>query len=139
MVAGVGPEHIVFDAQRGVIYAADADAGNVLEVSLKDGTVARSFAIGGELHGLDLSDNQSTLFVTGRGEDKIASVSLVTGAVTVAALSPEPYHLTTIPQTGTLFVSSRAEPMVWIINAATLTATSTFQVEGEAHQMVAFR
>lgn len=139
MVAGVGPEHIVFDAQKGVIYAADADAGNVLEVSLKDGTVARSFAIGGELHGLDLSDDQSTLFVAGRGGDKIASVSLATGDIAIAALSPEPYHLTTVPETGTLFVSSRAEPKVWIVDAATLTAVSTFQVEGEAHQMVAFR
>lgn len=139
LVVGNGPEHIIFDAQRNVIYAADADAGNVLEVSLKDGSVTRSFVIGGELHGLDLSDDQSSLFVAGRGADKIASVSLATGDIGFADLSPEPYHLTTVPGTGTFYVSSRAEPKVWIVDAATLTASSSFQVKSEAHQMVAFR
>jgi DNA-binding beta-propeller fold protein YncE len=139
MVAGTGPEHIVIDADKAVLYAADADAGNVLELSLKDGSVLRSFAIGGELHGLDLSDDRATLFVAGRGEDKIAAVTLSTGAVAFAPLSPEPYHLTSIPGTGTFFVSSGAEPKVWIVDEATLTAMGDFLIEGEGHQMVAFR
>lgn len=139
MVAGNAPEHIVIDPDRAVLYAADADAGNVIELSLKDGTATRSFAIGGELHGIDLSDDRATLFVAGRGEDKIAAVALTSGAVTFAPLSPEPYHLTNVPGTGKLFVSSRAEPKVWIIDQAALTSLDEFPVEGEAHQMVAFR
>ncbi len=139
MVAGAGPEHIIIDADKAVLYAADADAGTVLEVSLNDGSVLRSFDIGGELHGLDLSDDRATLFVAGRGEDKIASVALSTGAVAVASLSPEPYHLTNIPGTGTFFVSSRAEPKIWIVDEATLTSVGDFPIEGEGHQMVAFR
>tara|TARA_R110002074_G_scaffold108193_1_gene233579 strand:+ start:338 stop:1441 length:1104 start_codon:yes stop_codon:yes gene_type:complete len=139
MVAGNAPEHIVIDPEKAVLYAADADAGNVIELSLKDGSVTRNFAIGGELHGLDLSDDRTTLFVAGRGEDKIAAVALSTGAVTFASLSPQPYHLTNIPGTGTFYVSSRAQPKVWIVDEATLTAVSDFQVEGEGHQMVAFR
>lgn len=47
LVADYGPEHMIVDAGKAVIYAADADAGNVLELSLKDGSVLRSFAIGG--------------------------------------------------------------------------------------------
>ena len=139
LVAGSGPEHMIVDAGKAVIYAADADAGNVLELSLKDGSVLRSFAIGGELHGLDLSDDRSTLFVAGRGEDKIAAVALASGNITFAALSPEPYHLTNVPGTGTLYVSSRAEPKVWIVDEETLTAVEEFPIEGEGHQMVAFR
>ncbi len=139
MVAGSAPEHLVIDADKSVIYVADADAGNVLELSLKDGAVTRSFVIGGELHGMDLSDDRATLYVAGRGEDKIAAVALSTAAVTLAPLSPEPYHLTNVPGTGRMFVSSRAEPMVWIIDEATLASVHEFPVEGEAHQMVAFR
>ena len=139
MVAGSGPEHIIVAADKAVLYAADADAGNVLELSLKDGSVLRNFAIGGELHGLDLSDDRTTLFVAGRGEDKIATIALSTGAIASASLSPEPYHLTNIPGTGTFYVSSRAEPKVWIVDEATLTAVDDFQIEGEGHQMVAFR
>ncbi len=139
MVAGDAPEHIIIDADKAVLYAADADAGNVIELSLKDGTAKRSFAIGGELHGMDLSDDRTTLFVAGRGEDKFAAVALTSGAITFAPLSPEPYHLTNVPGTGKLFVSSRAEAKVWIVDEATLTPVGEFPVEGEAHQMVAFR
>jgi DNA-binding beta-propeller fold protein YncE len=139
MMAGVGPEHIVIDTEQALLYAADADAGTVLELSLNDGSIRRSFAIGGELHGLDLSDDRATLFVAGRGEDKIASVALSTGTVAFASLSPEPYHLTNIPGTGTFFVSSRAEPKIWIVDEETLRSVSDFAIEGEGHQMVAFR
>jgi len=135
MVTGSGPEHIVVDADNAVLYAADVDAGKVLELSLNDGSVTRSFDIGGELHGLDLSDDRTTLFVAGRGEDKIAAVTLSTGAIAFAPLSPEPYHLINVPGTGTLYVSSRAEPKVWIVDQATLSAVGEFPVEGEAHQM----
>ncbi len=139
IVAGTGPEHIVVDADKAVLYAADADAGNVLELSLTDGSVLRSFVIGGELHGMDLSDDRTTLFAAGRGEDKIAAVTLSTGYVVFAPLSPEPYHLTNVPGTGRFYVSSRAEPKVWIVDEATLTAVGDFKIEGEGHQMVAFR
>jgi DNA-binding beta-propeller fold protein YncE len=139
MVAGFGPEHIVVDADRAALYVADAEAGDVVELSLKDGSVTRNINIGGELHGLDISDDRAALFVAGRGEDKIAAVALSTGAVTFASLSPEPYHLTNIPGTGTFYVSSRVEPKIWIVDEATLTAVGDFSIEGEGHQMVAFR
>ncbi len=137
MVVGTGPEHIVIDPDTAVLYAADADAGDVIELSLSDGTVLQSFAVGGELHAIDLSDDRATLFIAVRGEDKIAAITLADGKIQYADLSPEPYHLTNIPGTGTLFVSSRAEPKIWIIDQATMTARSEFQIEGEGHQMVA--
>jgi DNA-binding beta-propeller fold protein YncE len=139
MVAGDAPEHIVIDPDKAVLYAADADAGNVIELSLKDGSIIRRFAIGGELHGMDLSDDRTTLFVAGRGEDKIAAVTLSTGTIVTAPLSPQPYHLTNVPGTGRLFVSSHAEPKVWIIDEATLSIVGDFRIEGEGHQMVAVR
>jgi len=139
LVAGTGPEHFAVDPDKDVIYAADAEVGNVIELSLKDGSAMRNFPIGGELHGVDLSDDRATLFVAGRGEDKIASVTLASGAVTETSLSPQPYHLTNIPGTGKFYVSSRAEPKVWIVDSATLTAIDSFPVDGEGHQMVAFR
>ncbi len=137
MVVGTAPEHIVIDADTAVLYAADADAGDVIEVSITDGTSLRNFGIGGELHAIDLSDDRATLFVAGRGEDKLALITLADGEIQYADLSPQPYHLTNIPGTDTLFVSSRAEPKIWIIDQATMTVRSEFQIEGEGHQMVA--
>ncbi|UWQ90379.1 YncE family protein [Rhodobacteraceae bacterium M382] len=137
LIAGEAPEHMVADPDAGVLYVADADVGQVLELDLTDETARRSFDIGGEIHGLGLSDDRTRLFVAGRGENKLAAIDLDSGSVTTVALTPEPYHLTTIPGTGRFFVSSRAEPMVWIVEDINLSVTGEFPVNGEGHQMVA--
>jgi len=137
IVAGEAPEHMAIDPEKATLYVADADAGNVVELSLADGSVQRLFAVGGELHGIDFSDDRTAIFVAGRGENKLASIAIDTGTVQTVSLSPQPYHLTNIPGTGTMYVSSREEPKVWIVDTATLSVTGEFQVEGEGHQMVA--
>lgn len=137
LVVGVAPEHMAIDAAAGTLYVADSDAGQVFEVALDSGESRRSFTIGGEIHGLDLTDDRARVIVAGRGEDKLAAIDLAGGTVTTVPLAPEPYHLTTIPGTGRVFVSSRAEPNVWIIDASDLSVTGQFAVEGEGHQMVA--
>ena len=136
LIAGEAPEHMLVDPETGMIYVADADAGKVLELDVNDQNARRSFDIGGEIHGLGLSDDRTRLFVAGRGENKLAAIDLDSGTVTTVALAPEPYHLTTIPGTGRFFVSSRAEPLVWIVEDTNLSVTDEFQVNGEGHQMV---
>ncbi|WP_240504198.1 YncE family protein [Thioclava sp. JM3] len=137
LIAGDTPEHMAVSPETDRLYVADAGAGQVLELSLSNGDKLRNFDIGGEIHGLGLSNDGATLFVAGREEGKLASVSLATGEVHTAPLAPEPYHLTVIPDSDVLYVSSRAEPKVWIVDAATLRARGTVSVEGEGHQMVA--
>jgi DNA-binding beta-propeller fold protein YncE len=137
LIAGETPEHMALDPKADAIYVADSDVGQVLELGLADGILRRSFDIGGEIHGLDLSEDRTRLFVAGRGEDKLAAIDLDGGSVTTVVLTPEPYHLTTIPGTGQFFVSSRAEPRVWIVDGNNLSVTGEFLVNGEGHQMVA--
>ena len=137
LIAGAAPEHMAINRTDGVIYAADADAGLVVELSLSTGAEQRVFDIGGEIHGLDFSDDGQRLFVAGKESDTLAAVDLATGQIVRAALAPAPYHLTTIPGTGTFFVSSRDEPKVWIVDSATLKPRGEFAIEGEGHQMVA--
>ncbi len=137
MIVEGAPEHLAIDVGAGRLYVADTDAGRVVELALTDGTTQRTFAIGGEIHGIGLSDDGTTLFVAGRGAGKLTAVDLASGETRETALAPEPYHLTVIPGTGTLFVSSRAEPKVWIIDATTLAERGVIPVEGEGHQMVA--
>lgn len=139
IVVGETPEHIALAADAGVMFVADADQGRVYEVALADGVVARSFDIGGEIHGIDLSDDAATVFVAGKEADRLAAIDLASGSVRTAELGPQPYHLTTIPGTGTIFVSSREDPKVWIVDAAALSVRGDFAVDGVGHQMVALR
>lgn len=136
ILAGEGPEHIVLSRDGSMLYAVDADAGKVNEIDLSTGATLRSFEIGGELHGMDLSEDGATLFVSGKGENKIVAVDLASGSMRTAPLGPAPYHLTTVTGTGKIYVSSRDEPKVWIVDPVTLKAMAEIPVEGEGHQMV---
>jgi outer membrane protein assembly factor BamB len=137
MLAGETPEHLAISPKRGTLYVADANAGKVLELGLTDGAVRRSFDIGGDIHGLGLSGDANRLYVAGRGEDKLVAIDLANGKMTSKPLGPEPYHLTPVPGANRLFVSSRAKPEVWIVDASSLAVTGEFTVSGEGHQMVA--
>lgn len=136
ILAGEGPEHILLSRDGSTLYAVDAEAGQVHEIALSSGAILSSFQIGGELHGMDLSEDGTMLFVSGKGENKIVAIDLASGSVRSAPLGPAPYHLTTVTGTGKVYVSSRDEPKVWIVDPATLSATAEIAVVGEGHQMV---
>lgn len=137
LVAGSAPEHLVLDSASDMLYVADTDAGKVLELARESGDLRRSFEIGGEIHGIDLTDDGAGVMVAGRGEDKLALIDLADESVTSVALAPQPYHLATVPGTGRLFVSSAADPKVWIVDTSDLSVIDEFTVRDTAHQMVA--
>lgn len=134
--AGEGPEHLVISPDGASLYVANADAGAVTEIGLRSGQIVRFVAIGGELHGLDVSADGRSLFVAGRGENKIVSVDLQTGAMHAGWPGLSPYHLTVIPGTGKLYVSSRDEAKVWVVDQASLAALRAITLQGVGHQMV---
>ncbi len=136
VIAGEAPEHLAISSDGGTLFVADADIGRVVEIELSTGMDLRTFEIGGEIHGLDLSEDETHLFVAAKETDRVLSIDLQAGKIISRALSPAPYHLTTIPGTGTIYVSSRDEPKVWIVDAVSLAAISEIPIEGEGHQMV---
>lgn len=134
---GEGPEHLVLSANGEIAFVADSDGGMAYRVDLSNSEVTGAYDIGGEVHGIGLSSGEGVLFVAGKGTDRLVSVELATGKQREATLSPKPYHLTSIPNSRKLMVSSRSEPKVWIVDQATLSATGEIAVQGEGHQMVA--
>lgn len=139
MLAGSSPEHVVLSTDGQTLYVANVEAGAISVVSLARGEVVRTYAVGGEIHGLGLSDDGHTLFVSGKGENKLVAIDLATGASRSRALGPAPYHLAVIPGTGKLYVSSRAEPKIWVVNQQSLDAEGVIPIRGEGHQMVVMR
>jgi YVTN family beta-propeller protein len=136
MLAGETPEHLVLSPDGRTLFVADVVAGIVQELDIEAGAISRSFEIGGELHGLDVSEDAATLFVSGNGEDKLVAIDLKSGAMRSAPLAPAPYHLAVVPGTGKLYVSSRDEPKVWVVDQASLAPQGTITIRGEGHQMV---
>ncbi|MBO9448275.1 MULTISPECIES: YncE family protein [unclassified Ruegeria] len=136
MPVGEGPEHLVLNATGSVAFVADSDGGKAFRVDLASGSVTETYDIGGELHGIGLSDREGVLFVAAKGTDRLLSIDLATGKQRSTNLSPAPYHLTTIPNSGKVMVSSRTEPKVWIVDQVSLTAITEMPILGEGHQMV---
>jgi YVTN family beta-propeller protein len=136
IATGRSPEHVVLARDNGTLYVNNVVDGTVSVISLAEGSIARTYRVGSAPHGIDLSDDGSTLFASSQGEGKFVAIDLASGQVRRIALAPAPYHVTTVPGTGTVYVSSRAENHIWILDQGTLALRGEVAIGGIGHQMV---
>ncbi len=134
-VTKASPEHMVISLDDEKLYGNNADDGSVFEISLSDRALAL-FEVGGLLHGIDLSDDGQTLFVSAREGNQVVAIDLESGEIARSATMPSPYHLTAIDGTAELYVSSAEEPKIWVFDQQTLSKSKEIAVRGEGHQMV---
>ncbi len=133
--AGSSPEHMVPSPDGLRLYVANVDDGSVSEIATETGATLRTFDIGGPLHGIDLSENDSTLFVSALGQDKLVAIDLRTSTVRESSLAPSPFHLATVGGTGKLYVSSAGQPNIWVIDQKDLVVLGKISIGGKGHQM----
>ncbi|MHB1232207.1 MAG: YncE family protein [Burkholderiales bacterium] len=133
---GPAVEHVVLSADEKTLYTLNPRAGTVSVVSTETGKVVGTHKIGANLHGLDLGDDGQTLFVSSVSDNKLVALDPRSGAQRTLALSPAPYHLNVIRGTGKVYVSSRSEPVIWVVDQKSLKLTDTIKLPaGEGHQM----
>jgi len=136
MESGAAPEHMAFSGDQKTIFVSNPRAGKVTAVSVATGKINRVFKVGNAVHGLDMGDDGKTLFVSSKKENKLVAIDTATGKTRELALSPAPYHLNTIKNTGKVYVSSRKKPIIWVVDQKSLKVINTINLPaGEAHQM----
>jgi DNA-binding beta-propeller fold protein YncE len=118
------------------LYVNNVGGGTVSAISIPRGGTVKTYFIGGALHGIDLSEDGKTLFVSGREQNKLAAIDLATDKIRSAPLGPAPYHVTAVRGTGKLYVSSAEEPKLWVVDQRSLAVVREIPVQGEGHQMV---
>ncbi|MFN2349658.1 MAG: YncE family protein [Thioalkalivibrio sp.] len=134
--AGPSPEHMVFASDQRTLYVSNPRAGTVSAVSVDTGQVTTTYEIGPNVHGLDMGDDGRTLFISSQKAETLTALYTDNGEMRSVPLAPAPYHLNTIPGTGTVYVSSRSKPLIWVIDQQTLEVTATIVLPaGEGHQM----
>jgi DNA-binding beta-propeller fold protein YncE len=134
--SGPAPEHMVLSGDNKTLYVSNPYAGKVSAVSVKTGKVTKSWKLGKGLHGLDVGDDGHTLFVSSKKDSKLSALNTKTGDTREMNLSPAPYHLNTITGTGKVYVSSRKQPKIWVIDQKTLKIINEIKLPaGEGHQM----
>ncbi|MDR9437034.1 MAG: PQQ-binding-like beta-propeller repeat protein [Thiohalophilus sp.] len=133
---GASPEHMVFSTDEQTFYVTNPRIGKVAAISVASGKLVRTYEIGPDTHGLDIGDDGKTLFVTSKKAATLSAVNTESGEIRSVSLEPAPYHLNTIPDTGTLYVSSRGKPVIWVIDQQSLKVIKTIDLPGgEGHQM----
>lgn len=134
--AGPAPEHMVFSRDRSMIYITNPRAGTVSEVSIESGKVTRTFTVGRSVHGLDVGDDGVTLFASSKKDNKLVALNTRSGEARSIELGPAPYHLNTITGTGKVYVSSRNQPSIWVVDQESLSVVGEIALPGgEGHQM----
>ena len=132
---GQSPEHLVLSPDGQTLYTNNVVDGTAVAISLAKGQVTRTFPIGATLHGIDLSADGTTLFAISNGDNKLVAIDLASGRTRQISLSPAPYHLTVVRGIGALFVSSRAQNRIWVIDQQTLEKRGVVVIDGIGHQM----
>ncbi len=126
----------MLSADDGTLYVNNVADGNVSVVSLAEGRPIKTFAVGKAPHGIDLSNDGATLFVTSKGDNRLVAIDLATDAQRHMELAPAPYHVTTVSGSGYVYVSSRAEHRIWVIDHQDLSLRDEIAIGGIGHQMV---
>lgn len=134
--AGPSPEHMVLAPDGKRLFVASDRGGRVSELSLATGRVVRSHQLGQRLHGLDVSDDGRWLYASLIAENKLVALDPETDERRILSLAPAPYHLGAVRGTGKLYVSSRQEPSIWVVDQNSLTLLGTIRLPGgEGHQI----
>jgi len=136
---GKRPEHMAIRHNGSHLFVNNIGDGSVSVVALSIGTVMNTFEIGGKLHGIDLSSDGKTLFVSAREKQKLFAIDWLSAEMQSVPLAPSPYHVTAIPGTDKLYVSSAEESKLWVMNQINLKKIREIKVTGEGHQMVVVR
>ena len=135
--AGKEPEHIVLGRQGQMLYTANKGGATASAIDLKNGHIKHTYDVGNNPHGIDVSDDGRWLFVASKKDGFVTQINLASGDHKTVELKPAPYHLTYINDLRKVYVSSRKEPKIWVLDPETLAVKNTIDLgQGVAHQMV---
>lgn len=134
---GKEPEHMAFAPKSQKLFVANKGDGSVSIIDISSGKVDKTYSTGKNIHGVDVSADENWLFTANMGNNTITRINLTTGKKKVVELSPAPYHLTYAAIVNKVYVSSRRQPKIWVIDPDTLNIKKEISIgKGVAHQMV---
>ena len=135
--AGKGPAHMVMGPRGRRLYSANTGDASVSVIDIASGNILKTYGVGRKPHGIDVSADGRWLFVSSKRDETISRIDLSNDEQKTSGLAPKPYHLAYLDKLNKLYVSSRAEPIIWVIDPLTLKTIKVISLQrGVAHQMV---
>ena len=134
---GLGPEHLHLDVRNDILYVVNVVSGTVSAVNLTDTKKIDTYKVGKPPHGVTLSSDGLQLFVSNKGSNSLTRINILNGNTQNVTLNPAPYHIEAIPHSNKLYVSSRKQPKIWVLDQRNLNILNEINIgKGIAHQMV---
>lgn len=135
---GKKPEHLTLSGDGKTLYIAAVDGAEVSALDLGEGALKKTYSTGKGPHGLALSDDGRWLFASGLEDGTLVRWDLATGTSHKIDLKPAPYHVEYVAAVKKLYVSSRIEPKIWVIDPRDMAVLSVIELGAGAvgHQMV---
>ena len=131
---GASPEHLVLAGDGRLVVNLVGDEA-IAVVDLGDLSVKAIHQIGGVLHGIAGTEDGTAAVVSLMDLDKLARIRLADGVTKFQDLGPAPYHVTSIPGSNKVFVSSAAGPGLTVIDQRDLSVLGQINTSGIGHQM----
>lgn len=137
LAVGKEPEHMVLAPDGKNLFVANVGDGQAVAVELKTGKVGTRYTVGVQPHGLDISGDGRWLFASSQGGGKLVRIDLLGEEQQAVDLQPAPYHVEYVDAVGKVYVSSRKDPKVWVVDPASMKTLGEITIgKGVAHQMV---
>ena len=134
---GGEPGHLALSRDDKYLYVVSTADGKVREVDLPGAAVRNIYAVGASPHAVAVSADRRWLYVTVTGADKLVRIDQRSGARRSIALAPAPYHVENAEIVDKLYVSSRTQPKLWVLDPLALELLGEIDLtRGIAHQMV---
>lgn len=132
---GAGPEHLVLtpDGDKLLVNLIGEEAIGLVDTELR--VVERIYQIDAFLHGIDVTDDGGAAIVSLMDQDKVARLDLADGSIETRDVGPSPYHVTTVPGSGKVYVSSAAGPGLTVLSQHDLSVLGQIKTGGIGHQM----
>ncbi|MGE0081139.1 MAG: YncE family protein [Thiohalomonadaceae bacterium] len=130
-----GPRQLLINREETRLLVGEPEQGTVALLDLEAGKLDRRVRAGKGFHSLALGDDSRSLYISGPG-NQVRMLDIETGATRDAELGAAPGHVNVISGTGVLYVASREQPVIWVLNQRDLELVETIELPaGEGFQV----
>ncbi len=128
------PRQLLLTRDETRLLVGEPEQGTVALLDLTADRVERRIQVGKGFHSLALGDDGRSLYIGGPGTE-VRMLDIESGATQQAELGAAPGHMNVISGTGVLYVASREQPVIWVLNQRDLQLLETIELPaGEAFQ-----
>lgn len=129
-----GPRQLLINREETRLLVGEPEQGTVALLNLETGKLERRIPLDKDFQSLALGDDSRSLYISGPGS-RVRVLDIESGATRDVDLGAATGYVNVIAGSGVLYVASREQPVIWVLNQRDLTLLETIELPaGEGFQ-----